>query len=155
MNAYANLSLIFEQMRLRAWLAARSQTADIKIINSSNNAAAAGVPDAPPRILVIGPESSGKTTACKLLANYAVRTDAKWSPMLINLDTSEVSLIPPSGHKYPVNTVAGSFRVVGQSQGQSPHVLLIHPYQLSRLQIDWVQQLLLHRQRFPHQRSCL
>jgi hypothetical protein len=44
----------------------------------------------PPRILVIGPENSGKTTACKITANYAVRARQRWSPILVNLDPGEV-----------------------------------------------------------------
>jgi polyribonucleotide 5'-hydroxyl-kinase len=44
----------------------------------------------PPRVLVLGPESSGKTTVCKILTNYAVRAGQDWTPLLINVDPSEV-----------------------------------------------------------------
>ena len=44
----------------------------------------------PPRVLVVGPEHSGKTTVCKILTNYAVRAGQNWSPFLVNVDPSEV-----------------------------------------------------------------
>ena len=46
----------------------------------------------PPRVLVLGPENSGKTTVCKIITNYAVRAGQDWSPLLVNVDTSEVGL---------------------------------------------------------------
>ena len=50
-----------------------------------------GVPDGPPRVLVLGPENAGKTTACKILTNYAVRAGQDWKPTYVNVDPSEVS----------------------------------------------------------------
>ncbi|THU84917.1 Clp1-domain-containing protein [Dendrothele bispora CBS 962.96] len=43
----------------------------------------------PPRVLILGPENSGKTTVCKILVNYAVRSGQGWAPMLVNVDPSE------------------------------------------------------------------
>ena len=82
MNAYANVHIAFEQMRVRADSAIRG----IPIPGDDPNASSV-----PPRVLVLGPENSGKTTICKILTNYAVRTGQKWSPILVNTDPSEVS----------------------------------------------------------------
>jgi polyribonucleotide 5'-hydroxyl-kinase len=84
MTAYANLHLVFEQMRIRARRAERGAELD-----PTENTDEMG--HEPPRVLVIGPEHSGKTTACKILANYAVRGMAACAPLYINLDPSEVS----------------------------------------------------------------
>jgi hypothetical protein len=87
MTAYANLHLIFEQMRIRARLAERGGTMPEEDLSMGDDH-----DHEPPRILVIGPEHSGKTTACKILANYAVRGMATYTPLYINLDPSEVRL---------------------------------------------------------------
>lgn len=53
-----------------------------------------GDPDAtsePPRVLILGPENSGKTSLCKMLVNYASRVAQGWSPVVANLDPAEVS----------------------------------------------------------------
>jgi polyribonucleotide 5'-hydroxyl-kinase len=82
MAAYANLHIAFEQMRVRA----------LRSIHGSPNSEDDSSANAdPPRVLVLGPENSGKTTVCKILINYAVRAGQDWSPMLINVDPSEVS----------------------------------------------------------------
>jgi len=82
MAAYANLHMAFEQMRVRALRA---------IHGSPTSEDGSNLNSEPPRILVLGPENSGKTSVCKVLANYAVRTGQEWSPLLVNVDTSEVS----------------------------------------------------------------
>lgn len=86
MGAYANLHMAFEQMRVRALSALHGSP----------------VPDAdygasaePPRVLVVGPENSGKTTICKILTNYAVRVGQNRSPILVNVDPSEGAWIIP------------------------------------------------------------
>ncbi|KAF8891289.1 Pre-mRNA cleavage complex II protein Clp1-domain-containing protein [Infundibulicybe gibba] len=78
MTAYANLHIVFEQMRVRA-LSAVHGSPDPQ--GDSNVA--------PPRVLVVGPDNSGKTTVCKILINYAVRAGQGWSPLLVNVDPSE------------------------------------------------------------------
>lgn len=83
MVAYANLHLALEQMRIRARRAERGATPDL-------DEEADEIGYDPPRVMVIGPEHSGKTTACKILANYAVRGMATCAPLYINLDPSEV-----------------------------------------------------------------
>ncbi|KAL6301804.1 hypothetical protein BKA93DRAFT_795947 [Sparassis latifolia] len=83
MVAYANVHLALEQMRVRALRAVHgsppSDDDDADILTN---------PDAP-RVLVLGPENSGKTTMCKILTNYALRTGQDWCPLLVNADPSE------------------------------------------------------------------
>jgi polyribonucleotide 5'-hydroxyl-kinase len=82
MAAYANLHIAFEQMRVRALRTVHGSPAH-------DDDPAANIE--PPRVLVLGPENSGKTTVCKILVNYAVRAGQGWSPLLANVDPSEVS----------------------------------------------------------------
>ncbi len=77
MVPYANLHLAFEQMRIKAK-------------NSDPNSRNEPAPD-PPRVMIIGPENSGKTTASKIIANYAVKAPRLCTPALVNLDPAEVS----------------------------------------------------------------
>ena len=42
------------------------------------------------RVLILGPENSGKTTVSKILVNYATRAGQGWKPMLVNVDPGEV-----------------------------------------------------------------
>ena len=79
-----NLHLAFEQMRARALSKSR---------NSPTPYEAAGIPEGPPRVLILGPENAGKTTACKTLINYAVRSGQQWAPMFINVDPSDVNFL--------------------------------------------------------------
>lgn len=83
MAAYANLHIAFEQMRVRALRQLRG---------SPVPEYEREIPTDPPRVLVLGPENSGKTTVCKILINYAVRAGQGWSPLLINTDSGEVSV---------------------------------------------------------------
>ncbi|KAG8760525.1 Cleavage polyadenylation factor subunit clp1 [Ceratobasidium sp. 428] len=71
-----NIHTAFEQMRVQAH---RALTAGQPLIAKSR----------PPRVLVVGPENSGKTSACKTWCNYAVRGGRGWCPTLINLDVAE------------------------------------------------------------------
>ncbi|KII89197.1 hypothetical protein PLICRDRAFT_687666 [Plicaturopsis crispa FD-325 SS-3] len=80
MSAYANLHIALEQMRVRALRALHGSP-------TSENDREAN-PE-PPRVLVLGPENSGKTSVCKILANYAIRAGQGWSPLLVNVDPSE------------------------------------------------------------------
>jgi len=82
MAAYANVHIAFEQMRVRALRILHGSPA----LDDDANANAE-----PPRVLVLGPDNSGKTTVCKILTNYAVRAGQNWSPTLVNVDPSEVS----------------------------------------------------------------
>ena len=84
MSAYMNLHLAFEHMRVRSLA---------KLRGSPVPEDTGGIPDGPPRVLVLGPEDAGKTTACKILVNYAVRAGQDWQPILVNVDPSEVPSI--------------------------------------------------------------
>ncbi|KAH9483911.1 Cleavage polyadenylation factor subunit clp1 [Psilocybe cubensis] len=79
MRSYANLHIALEQMRVRALRQIRGSPIPSHDIPKYD----------PPRVLVLGPEHSGKTTVCKILTNYAVRAGQGWSPFLVNVDPSE------------------------------------------------------------------
>lgn len=81
MAPYANVHIALEQLRLRA--SSKDSTPEPswgKPVSSS------------PRVLVLGPDNSGKTTVCKILINYAVRSGQDWAPFLINVDPNEVGV---------------------------------------------------------------
>ncbi|KAF5373911.1 hypothetical protein D9758_000774 [Tetrapyrgos nigripes] len=80
MTAYGNLHLAFEQMRVRALGKLRGSPAPEGQLDPQTD---------PPRVLILGPENSGKTTVCKILVNYAVRSGQGWAPLLVNVDPSE------------------------------------------------------------------
>lgn len=73
MVPYSNLHIAFERMRI---LASRGESE-------------------PPRVMIVGPENSGKTSACKVLVNYAVRTGRTCTPVLVSVDPTEVSTPGP------------------------------------------------------------
>lgn len=84
MRAYANVHLALEQRRARALQAIIGSPA-----SDDENADALELSE-PPRVLVLGPESSGKTTVSKILTNYCVRAGQDWCPVLVNVDPTEV-----------------------------------------------------------------
>jgi hypothetical protein len=84
MNAYANVHLALEKMRVRA-LSSHRGSPPVPAAGPDHE-----VDSEPPRVLVLGPENSGKTTVCKILANYAVRAGQGWAPMYVNTDPGEV-----------------------------------------------------------------
>lgn len=139
MVAYANLHLVFEQMRIRARRAERGATPELEETMED-----AGYE--PPRVLVIGPEHSGKTTACKILATYAVRGISACTPLYINLDPNEVRTFSGlrigrnlRGHRIVRGVVTHCLtnvcRAVSQYQAHCPLVPLIRQFQHPRLLI--------------------
>lgn len=102
MRAYATLHLALEQMRVRALRAARGSPAP-----DARGGAGAGAGTDPPRVLVLGPEHAGKTTLCKLLANYAARAGQGWAPFLVNVDPSEVRRVACLWLGYRTDCVGG------------------------------------------------
>lgn len=46
-----------------------------------------------PRVLVCGPQDSGKSTLCRILLNYAFR--ASWMPMFVDLDVGQNAITIP------------------------------------------------------------
>ncbi|KAF8447839.1 hypothetical protein L210DRAFT_3715673 [Boletus edulis BED1] len=74
MSTYANVHFVFEQMRVRA----------LRDLHGSPPS-----DDDPPRVLILGPENSGKTSISKILTNYTVRAAQNWSPLLVNLDPAQ------------------------------------------------------------------
>lgn len=81
MSVYANLHVALEQMRVRASREIRGSPVPPQDKERSE----------PPRVLILGPDCSGKTTICKILTNYAVRAGQSWSPFFVNVDPSEAS----------------------------------------------------------------
>lgn len=121
MAVYANLHMALEQMRVRAQISRLgSPSAD------ADADAAAEVAESP-RVLVLGPESAGKTTVCKLLVNYAVRVGQGWAPVLVDVDPSEGGCTVPG--TLAAATVAGPIataspvNVLGASATSAPTVL--------------------------------
>ncbi|KAH9928548.1 Pre-mRNA cleavage complex II protein Clp1-domain-containing protein [Epithele typhae] len=85
MAPYANVHIALEQMRVRALDVANGTPAPP---GEDNDPTGRGIRD-PPRVLVLGPESAGKTSVCKTLVNYCVRAGQGWAPMYVNVDPSE------------------------------------------------------------------
>lgn len=83
MAAYANIHFALEAMRVRA-LEPQGQSTGTPPYERD------GERGEPPRVLILGPENSGKTTIAKILANYATRAGQEWRPMLVNTDPGEV-----------------------------------------------------------------
>ncbi|KAH9846088.1 Pre-mRNA cleavage complex II protein Clp1-domain-containing protein [Lenzites betulinus] len=81
MVAYANVHIALEQMRVRALAAATGK----RLPPGEEKEG----PSDPPRVLILGPENSGKTSVCKTLINYTVRGAENWAPVLVNVDPSE------------------------------------------------------------------
>ncbi|KAI1783997.1 hypothetical protein LXA43DRAFT_1044507 [Ganoderma leucocontextum] len=79
MSVYANVHLALEQMRVRALAAVHGSP-----VPDGDGDGTAGTD--PPRVLVLGPENSGKTSVCKILANYAVSAGQDWMPTYVNVD---------------------------------------------------------------------
>ena len=93
MYAYANVHLALEKMRVRA-------------LSAHQGSPLPPGPDAevdpgPPRVLVLGPENSGKTSVCKILTNYAVRAGQDWTPIYVNTNPSEVRVSALFSLEYP------------------------------------------------------
>jgi hypothetical protein len=84
MKAYGNLHIALEKMRVRSLFTLTGSS--LTPGESQSNAR----PSDPPRVLVIGPTNSGKTTLCKTLINYCVRAGQGWSPILVNIDPMDV-----------------------------------------------------------------
>ncbi|KAG8217621.1 hypothetical protein J3R82DRAFT_5774 [Butyriboletus roseoflavus] len=82
MSTYANLHFAFEQMRVRALRDLHGSPPSDDDHHHANTE--------PPRVLILGPESSGKTSISKILTNYTVRVAQNWSPLLVNLDPAQV-----------------------------------------------------------------
>lgn len=85
MNAYGNVHLALEAMRIRALQKTKENQPQAYGADSQDTE--------PPRVLVLGPENSGKTSLVKILLNYATRAAQDWSPMLVNIDPGEVTTV--------------------------------------------------------------
>jgi polyribonucleotide 5'-hydroxyl-kinase len=119
MYAYANVHLALEKMRVRA-------------LSSHHGSPLPPGPDAevdpaPPRVLVLGPENSGKTSVCKILTNYAVRAGQGWTPIYVNTNPSEGGwTIPGTISAVPVTAPLGTFSpasTLGSAATSAPTIL--------------------------------
>ena len=138
MTAYANLHLLLEQMRVRAHRSKRGAAP-----NPDDEASHYGVE--PPRVLVVGPESSGKTTACKILTNYAVRGPTPAYPLIVNLDPGDVWSL---GYPVALHSCAlrrGALQFLEQYLHVQSTRLFRPPHQL----IHWESPQPLHQQPCP------
>lgn len=89
MSAYGNLHIALEQMRVKA-LANLHGSPVPESVHLAQSKPQAEISAEPPRVLILGPENSGKTSICKILVNYAVRAGQGWAPILANVDPNEV-----------------------------------------------------------------
>lgn len=92
MVAYANVHLALETMRVKALLHAQIRASPETATPEDLKEDAENGPTDAPRVLILGPENSGKTTMAKMLVNYATRSSQDWYPILVNVDPSEVRL---------------------------------------------------------------
>ncbi|KAI0006202.1 Pre-mRNA cleavage complex II protein Clp1-domain-containing protein [Russula compacta] len=119
MYAYANVHLALEKMRVRALASQRGSP----LPPGSDQE----LDPEPPRVLVLGPENSGKTTVCKILTNYAVRAGQGWTPMYVNTDPSEGGwTVPGSISAVPVTAPLGTAspaNPLGSAATSAPTVL--------------------------------
>jgi polyribonucleotide 5'-hydroxyl-kinase len=88
MAAYANVHHALELMRVRALAAVHGSPVP-------GPPGGAPVRADPPRVLVVGPDNSGKTSLVKVLANYCVRAGQGWTPLLVNVDPVEGACAAP------------------------------------------------------------
>lgn len=86
MYAYANVHIALESIRVRALRALHGSPPPPGVEENGNSSE-------PPRVLIMGPENSGKTSVCKILTNYAVRAGQGWAPLLVNTDPGEVGAV--------------------------------------------------------------
>ena len=90
MAAYANVHLALEAMRVKTLLHAQIRASPETATPEDLKEDAENGPSDAPRVLILGPENSGKTTVAKILVNYATRSSQDWCPILVNVDPSEV-----------------------------------------------------------------
>ncbi|KIY70120.1 hypothetical protein CYLTODRAFT_488383 [Cylindrobasidium torrendii FP15055 ss-10] len=122
MNAYGNLHIAFEQMRVRAKERFKTSKNNPAILNSPPERQSEI-----PRILVVGPENAGKTSLVKTLVNYTTRAGQGWTPLLVNLDPAEGGWAAPGAIgvapiSTPIPTCSPS-NVLGTASTSAPTVL--------------------------------
>lgn len=73
MAAYANVHLALEAMRVKTLLHAQIRASPETATPEDLKEDVENGPSDAPRVLILGPENSGKTTVAESLANYATR----------------------------------------------------------------------------------
>ncbi|KAJ2722694.1 Cleavage polyadenylation factor subunit clp1 [Coemansia sp. Benny D115] len=79
MDSYINVHMALQQLRVQA--------------HSEMQSSAAKGTSAAPRVMIVGPEDSGKTSLARILINYAVRMGDR--PIFVDLDPAEASVTVP------------------------------------------------------------
>lgn len=69
----------------------------LRILSRRGGEGALSTPEGPkgPRVMVVGPPSSGKTTVVKNLVNMALSSGMGWTVCVAGLDPSSVSYLAP------------------------------------------------------------
>lgn len=65
----------------------------IRTLQRRREAQTAGGPG--PRVMVVGPTDTGKSTVCRILLNYAVRSENGHKPAFIDLDVGQGTVSVP------------------------------------------------------------
>ncbi|KAI0072264.1 hypothetical protein K474DRAFT_1693123 [Panus rudis PR-1116 ss-1] len=124
MAAYANVHLALEAMRVRSLLHAQITASPDTATPEDLQEDAENGPSDPPRVLILGPENSGKSTVAKILINYAVRAGQDWCPMLINVDPREGgAMLPGTLSATPIHApvqTSSSAHTFGRSATTAP-----------------------------------
>lgn len=122
MPFYANLHFAFENIRQSPSAASNDSSAP----EPTNTATKAPKVQSAPRVLVIGPQDSGKTSLCKVLVSYDCKRGR--TPLFINLDPLESVFCAPGALSA---TVVGDILDVEQGWGGSAITgpALFHPKQ--------------------------
>lgn len=136
MPFYANLHFAFENARQLSEqredmdndenMSGDETTSNNHPPNANNKQKASKVLEHPPRVLVIGPQDSGKSSLCKILVSYDVKRGR--TPMFVNLDTVESVFCAPGSVSA---AVISDILDVEQGWGNSPITgpTLLHPKQ--------------------------
>lgn len=90
MSFYANIHFAFENIRNSI-----QNQADTQEVDDASAPNKSTTVDSTPRVLVIGPQDSGKTSLCKVLVAYDLKRGN--TPVLVNLDPLEPVFCAPGG----------------------------------------------------------
>ena len=98
--ALSNLHLALESHRLRSHRYQTKRAQKMAALSASERSRTLSAEqefgdgldfeDDAPRVMILGPEGSGKSTVAKTLINWTTRAGRDWRPVLVNLDPSEV-----------------------------------------------------------------
>jgi len=100
MQTYMNVHGVLEERRQAAQAASGAQQQAEAAGGSGAGGSEAAAPTEEelsagegPRVLLVGPTDSGKSTLTRILTNYATRR--QWAPLLVDLDVGQNGVTPP------------------------------------------------------------